>query len=275
MLEISGPLYGKISIRRYLNHNTFWRIMAKQILKIILSLGAVALSLLCGLNAEKLFVKNLGLVTIPVPNREIEPYTVIAEDMFTTTEFTGYIKDFDYAVSYSSLDGRMTTGTLAAGLPVPMAFISQAAGFYMDDPKLESMDGYTDPSIKRIVISDVHRRPDDPENVQDQDWFQRNIIRHELIHAFVVESGCQDALWHSEDMVRWLAYMFPRLLAAFNEAGAMDHGKGVVLDGVYHPTTDELKKMFSHSPDILPKDGSRLYPEAPPEAALNGGWPPR
>ncbi len=111
--------------------------MAKKILKIILSLGAVALSLLCGLNAEKLFVKNLGLVTIPVPNREIEPYTVISEDMFTTTEFTGYIKDFDYAVSYSSLDGRMTTATLAAGLPVPMAFISQAAGFYMDDPKLE------------------------------------------------------------------------------------------------------------------------------------------
>ena len=111
--------------------------MAKQILKIILSLGAAALSLLLGLNAEKLFVRNLGLVTIPVPNREIEPYTVISEDMFTTTEFTGFIKDFDYAVSYSSLDGRMTTATLAAGLPVPMAFISQAAGFYMDDPKLE------------------------------------------------------------------------------------------------------------------------------------------
>lgn len=111
--------------------------MVKQILKIILSLGAVALSLLFGFNAEKLFVRNLGLVTIPVPNREIEPYTVISEDMFTTTEFTGFIKDFDYAVSYSSLDGRMTTATLAAGLPVPMGFISQAAGFYMDDPKLE------------------------------------------------------------------------------------------------------------------------------------------
>ena len=36
--------------------------MAKQILKIILSLSAATLSLLCGLNAEKLFVKNLGLV---------------------------------------------------------------------------------------------------------------------------------------------------------------------------------------------------------------------
>ena len=132
-----------------------------------------------------------------------------------------------------------------------------------DDPKLESMDGYTDPSIKRIVISDVHRRPDDPENVQDQDWFQRTIIRHELIHAFVVESGCQDALWHSEDMVRWLAYMFPRLVDAFKEAKAMEpekpiysavdelnyyssvseSEKGVAIDGVYHPTTDELRKM--------------------------------
>ena len=111
-----------------------------------------------------------------------------------------------------------------------------------DDQKLETMDGYTDPSIKRIVISDVHRRPDDPENVQNQDWFQRNIIRHELIHAFVTESGCQDAFWHSEDMVRWLAYMFPRLLAAFNEAGALEPEKGITLNGVYHPTVDELKK---------------------------------
>lgn len=119
--------------------------MAKQILKIVLSLAAAGLSLVLGMNAEKLFVKNLGLVTIPVPIREIDPYTVISEDMFTTTEFTGYIKDFDYAVSYSALDGRMTTGTLAAGLPVPMAFISQAAGFYMDDPKLEIVSVPVDP----------------------------------------------------------------------------------------------------------------------------------
>ena len=84
------------SVRRCLYHSIIWRKKTKQILKIILSLGAAELSLLCGLNAEKLFVKNLGLLTIPIPNREIEPYTVITEDMFTTTELTGYIKDFDY-----------------------------------------------------------------------------------------------------------------------------------------------------------------------------------
>ena len=84
------------SIRRCLYHRIIWRKKTKQILKIILSLGAAELSLLCGLNAEKLFVKNLGLLTIPIPNREIEPYTVITEDMFTTTELIGYIKEFDY-----------------------------------------------------------------------------------------------------------------------------------------------------------------------------------
>lgn len=109
----------------------------RNIVKIIVSVAAIALSLLLGLNAEKLFVKNLDLVTIPIPNREIEPYTILSEDMFTTKEFTSYLKDFDYAESFSQLDGRMTTSTLAQGLPVPMAFISQSTGFYMDDPKLE------------------------------------------------------------------------------------------------------------------------------------------
>ena len=117
----------------------------KQILKIVFSFAAVALSLLLGFNAEKIFVKNLNLVTIPVPNKEIEPYTVLSEDMFTTKEFSGYIKDFDYAESYSSLDGRLTTASLAQGLPVPMAFISQSTGFYMDDPKLEVVSIPLDP----------------------------------------------------------------------------------------------------------------------------------
>lgn len=111
-----------------------------------------------------------------------------------------------------------------------------------EDPKLKDMDGYMDPSIKRIVVTDVKARPEDPENVQDQDWFQRNIIRHELIHAFITESGLEDAFWHNEDMVRWLAYMFPRLLVAFKEAGAMEPEKGISLNGVYHPTVEELRK---------------------------------
>ena len=50
--------------------------MAKQILNIILSLGVAVLSLLCGLDAEKLVVMNLGLVTIPALNRENKPIII-------------------------------------------------------------------------------------------------------------------------------------------------------------------------------------------------------
>ena len=112
-----------------------------------------------------------------------------------------------------------------------------------EDPKLKDMDGYMDPSIKRIVVADVNQRPADNESVHNPEWFQKNIVRHELIHAFITESGLEDAFWHNEDMVRWLAYMFPRLLVAFKEAGAMEPEKGISLNGVYHPTTDELRKQ--------------------------------
>ena len=112
-----------------------------------------------------------------------------------------------------------------------------------EDPKLKDMDGYMDPSIKRIVVADVNQRPADNESVHNPEWFQKNIVRHELIHAFITESGLEDAYWHNEDMVRWLAYMFPRLLVAFKEAGAMEPEKGISLNGVYHPTTDELRKQ--------------------------------
>ena len=112
-----------------------------------------------------------------------------------------------------------------------------------EDPKLKDMDGYMDPSIKRIVVADVNQRPADNESVHNPEWFQKNIVRHELIHAFITESGLEDAYWHNEDMVRWLAYMFPRLLGAFKEAGAMEPEKGISLNGVYHPTTDELRKQ--------------------------------
>lgn len=111
-----------------------------------------------------------------------------------------------------------------------------------EDPKLKDMDGYMDPSIKRIVVADVNQRPADNESVHNPEWFQKNIVRHELIHAFITESGLEDAFWHNEDMVRWLAYMFPRLLVAFKEAGAMEPEKGITLNGVYHPTVDELRK---------------------------------
>ena len=89
------------------------------------------------------------------------------------------------------------------------------------DVRMADKDGLTDPSTKRILINDFSQvRKEDPADALDnQVWFRDQVLRHEIIHAFLTESGCVDAFWHTEDMVNWLAYMEPRLHAAFVDAG--------------------------------------------------------
>ena len=57
---------------------------------------------------------------------------------------------------------------------------------------------------------------------------QRTTLRHEIIHAFLNESGLQwnsftpDSAWaKNEEMVDWIAIQFPKLLKAFEQADAL------------------------------------------------------
>ena len=57
---------------------------------------------------------------------------------------------------------------------------------------------------------------------------QRITLRHELVHAFLNESGLQwnsftpDSAWaRNEEMVDWVAIQFPKLLKAFEQADAL------------------------------------------------------
>ena len=83
-------------------------------------------------------------------------------------------------------------------------------------------DGFCDYTSKRIVV-----RSDNPNEVEDMKWLQKKVLRHEIIHAFLAESGLQANFehpnkWgHDETMVDWIAIQFPKLQAAFAEAGAL------------------------------------------------------
>ena len=90
------------------------------------------------------------------------------------------------------------------------------------DAKLESCgDGYCDTSIKRCVVDDMQETGVQAKaNLQE---YKKSVIRHELIHAFLFESG-MDACsrWaNEEEMVDWLAIQAPKLMAAFKAAGAI------------------------------------------------------
>lgn len=79
-------------------------------------------------------------------------------------------------------------------------------------------DGYCDSSSKRIVL----REEDEDNNLDDYSVYMKKLTRHEIIHAFMFESGLGSnfqhiEFGHEETMVDWIAYQFPKMLAVFTE----------------------------------------------------------
>jgi hypothetical protein len=90
-----------------------------------------------------------------------------------------------------------------------------------DDPKLNGRrDGYTDTSIKECVIDNMsNAQTDDKANLEE---YKKGVIRHELIHAFLYESGLDACSWAmNEEMIDWIALQFPKMMKAFKEAGCL------------------------------------------------------
>jgi len=86
--------------------------------------------------------------------------------------------------------------------------------------------GYCDNNKKYIAILNLKSLPDwadEPE--QSIVRQEKETIRHELIHAFLNESGLswsslgiENAWAKNEEMVDWFAIQMPKLLKAFKEA---------------------------------------------------------
>lgn len=87
-----------------------------------------------------------------------------------------------------------------------------------EDEFLERMDGYCDKTSHKIVVL---AEPKDHE-LEIYSEYQKKITRHEIIHAFLFESGLQENFkhqeWgHDETMIDWIAIQFPKLMQAFKE----------------------------------------------------------
>ena len=99
------------------------------------------------------------------------------------------------------------------------------------DPLIEKMQygGYCDGGSKTIVLLNLNTLPDweqEPKNVIKQQ--ENETLRHEIIHAFLNESGLQwnsvsvEKAWaKNEEMIDWFAIQMPKLLKAFKEAGCI------------------------------------------------------
>lgn len=90
-------------------------------------------------------------------------------------------------------------------------------------PKLKDSDGINEFVTKEIYIEkelfQEHR--DDDLQVKDLPSYGRKVIRHELVHAFIEESGLAECCdWaRSEELVDWIARQFPKMMKCFFECG--------------------------------------------------------
>lgn len=89
----------------------------------------------------------------------------------------------------------------------------------LDDYNLESNDGYCDHSTKSIVIDTFQESPD---SMKDLESYRKQVIRHELIHAFLYESGLDACSWaRDEQIVDWIAIQFPKLKEIFEKINVL------------------------------------------------------
>ena len=94
-----------------------------------------------------------------------------------------------------------------------------------EDESLAHYDGYCDWTQKRIVVG---RFEPSVGSLGNLEAFQKKILRHEIVHAFLQESGLKenamryDGAWADcEEMVDWFAFQGPKIYAAWQEAGAL------------------------------------------------------
>lgn len=94
-----------------------------------------------------------------------------------------------------------------------------------DDKKLSNADGYFDHSEGLVVV--LIPEPDE-NTVENLERYQKQVLRHELTHAFLhesglsVSSGSADAWASNEEMVDWFAIQSPKIFRVFQKEGLLD-----------------------------------------------------
>lgn len=92
-----------------------------------------------------------------------------------------------------------------------------------------SISGYCNALLKQIVYCDMTTYKGwEHEEAATAEQCEKEILRHEIVHAFFNESGLQDCgfaydgSWaKNEEMVDWIAIQVPKMLDVFKKVGCI------------------------------------------------------
>ena len=90
-----------------------------------------------------------------------------------------------------------------------------------DNPKIKGNHGYCETIAKELHLNDnlFNEFKDDVMLLKDWKNYWKKVMRHELIHAMIYESGLGDCCeWaDNEELVDWLSMQFPKMLDLFSK----------------------------------------------------------
>jgi hypothetical protein len=91
------------------------------------------------------------------------------------------------------------------------------------EPRLVGRDGFCDETTKELMVENYEDSKGEPNCKQNLLIQTNKVKRHEIIHAFLFESGlAENSSWaQNEEMVDFFAIQFPKLLKAFEQADAL------------------------------------------------------
>lgn len=89
--------------------------------------------------------------------------------------------------------------------------------------------GYCDEEVKLIVVADMSEKEFvDIETEEGQKQYANKTLRHEIVHAFLNESGLAsdshkfDGPWaRNEEMVDWFAIQTPKIFSVYQQLGIL------------------------------------------------------
>ena len=92
-----------------------------------------------------------------------------------------------------------------------------------EESRLVGCDGFCDETSKEIVVESYKNQENDPNRKLNISVQTNKVKRHEIIHAFLSESGlAENSSWaKNEEMVDFFAIQFPKLMKAFKDADAL------------------------------------------------------
>ena len=92
-----------------------------------------------------------------------------------------------------------------------------------ENSKLEDNNGICEQYSKEIILNTLEEEKQDVMCVENVEEFEKKVLRHEIIHAYLGESGLRSSSeWaENEEMVDWFAIQLPKMFKTFKELDAI------------------------------------------------------